>query len=106
VSLTPRVVLVHRRTELAELLARHGTRGQAEFFLRTRGRDLAEVTEADAAVRAALATASAAIPLDWRRGEVERADLDRFSSPRRTSSSWSARTGCWPTWPSTSTASR
>ncbi|MEU5259092.1 hypothetical protein [Amycolatopsis sp. NPDC021455] len=77
-SLAPRVVLVHRRTELDELLARHGTRGQAEFFLRTRGRDLAEVTEADAAVRAALATASAAIPLDWRRGEVERADLDRF----------------------------
>jgi hypothetical protein len=78
VSLAPRVVLVHRRTELAELLARHGTRGQAEFFLRTRGRDLDEVAEADAAVRAALAAASAAIPLDWRRGEVERADLDRF----------------------------
>ncbi|MET8851065.1 hypothetical protein [Amycolatopsis sp. NPDC004625] len=77
-SLAPRVVLVHRRTELDELVARHGTRGQAEFFLRTRGRDLAEVTAADAAARAALAAASAAIPLDWRRGDVERADLDRF----------------------------
>ncbi|MEU0536204.1 hypothetical protein ABZ282_37410, partial [Amycolatopsis tolypomycina] len=32
--------------------------------MRTRGRDLAEVTAADAAVRAALAAASAAIPLD------------------------------------------
>ena len=77
-SLAPRVVLVHRRTELAELLARHGTRGQAEFFLRTRGRDLAEVTAADTAQRAALTAVSAAIPLDWRRGDVERADLARF----------------------------
>jgi len=78
VSLAPRVVLVHRRTELAELLARHGTRGQAEFFLRTRGRDLAEVTAADIAQRAALTAVSAAIPLDWRRGDVERGDLARF----------------------------
>jgi hypothetical protein len=77
-SLAPRVVLVHRRTELAELLARHGTRGQAEFFLRTRGRDLAEVTEADAVQRAALTAVAAAIPLDWRRGDVERGDLSRF----------------------------
>lgn len=35
---TPRIVIVHRRTELQELLDRHSTRGQAEFFLRTRGR--------------------------------------------------------------------
>ncbi len=35
-TLPPRAVLVHRRTDLQELLARHGTRGQAEFFLRTR----------------------------------------------------------------------
>ena len=33
---TPRLVIVHRRTELQELLDRHATRGQAEFFLRTR----------------------------------------------------------------------
>ena len=32
-SLTPRVVVVHRRTEYDELLARHGTHGQAAFFL-------------------------------------------------------------------------
>ena len=42
-GLAPRVVVVHRRTELDELLLRHGTRGQAAFFLQTRGRDLAEV---------------------------------------------------------------
>ena len=34
---TPRVVLVTRRTEYDELIARHGTRGQADFFLRSRG---------------------------------------------------------------------
>jgi hypothetical protein len=78
VSLAPRVVVVSRATELAELVARHGTRGQAEFFLRTRGRDLAEVAARDAAQTAALAAATAGIPLDWRRGAVERADLPRF----------------------------
>ena len=32
-TLAPRVVVVHRRTELDELTARHGTRGQIAFFL-------------------------------------------------------------------------
>ncbi|WNV90506.1 NAD(+)/NADH kinase [Umezawaea sp. Da 62-37] len=77
-SLPPRIVVVHRRTELADLLARHGTRGQVDFFLSTRGRTLDEVTRRDAADQAALATVSAAIPLDWRRGGVERDDLARF----------------------------
>ena len=37
----PRLVIVHRRTELAQLLDRHATLGQAEFFLRSRGRTIA-----------------------------------------------------------------
>jgi len=77
-TLAPRIVLVHRRTELDELLARHGTRGQAAFFLASRGRSLEEVEARDAALRRALATVTTAIPLDWRRAEVERSDLDRF----------------------------
>ncbi|ROR93057.1 NAD(+)/NADH kinase [Nocardioides aurantiacus] len=77
-GLAPRVVVVHRRTELAELLARHGTRGQAAFFLQARGRDLDELDARDAAQRSALAEVGAAVPLDWRRGSVERGDLDRF----------------------------
>jgi hypothetical protein len=77
-SLAPRIVVVHRRTELDELIARHGTRGQAGFFLGSRGRSLAEVDERAAAVREALATVTVAIPIDWRRADVERADLDRF----------------------------
>lgn len=77
-GLAPRVVVVHRRTELDELVARHGTRGQVAFFLSARGRDLDELEQRDRATRAALETVGAAIPLDWRRGAVERADLDRF----------------------------
>ena len=77
-ALAPRVVVVHRATELSELVARHGTRAQAEFFLSTRGRDSAEVVARDAAQAAALATAARAVPVDWRRGSVERSDLSRF----------------------------
>ena len=74
----PRVVVVHRTSELEELLARHGTRGQVDFFLRTRGRDLAEVEARHTALQRAMRTVFAAIPADWRQGRVERADLDRF----------------------------
>lgn len=77
-SLAPRIVLVHRRTELTELLARHGTRGQVEFFLKSRNRTLDEVVDRDQQARRALGEVSAAIPLDWRRGVVEREDLSRF----------------------------
>jgi NAD kinase len=78
VTLTPRVVVVHRRTEYDELLATHGTRGQAAFFLSTRGRDIAELEERHRLTQQALETAAAAIPVDWRRGSVERADVSRF----------------------------
>ncbi|MFC7529666.1 hypothetical protein [Actinoplanes sp. GCM10030250] len=77
-TLAPRVVVVSRRSELDELLARHGTRGAAAFFLRQRGRDLDEVTARHEALRAALTEVGAAVPADWRRGSVERADLPRF----------------------------
>jgi hypothetical protein len=77
-TLVPRAVVVHRRTELDELLDRYGTRGQAEFFLRTRGRTLAAVQDRDDAQGEALKTVRAAIPGDWRRGDVEREDLHRF----------------------------
>jgi hypothetical protein len=77
-SLNPRVVVVSRRSELDELLARHGTRGAAAYFLRRRGRDLDEVTARHEALRAALTEVGAAVPADWRRGHIERADLPRF----------------------------
>lgn len=77
-GLPPRVVVVHRRTELDELLARHATRQQAAFFLSARGRSLDEVDERHARQQQALAAVAAAVPLTWRRGNVERSDLDRF----------------------------
>lgn len=77
-SVAPRVVVVHRATELDELLARHGTRGQVEFFLRSRGRDLGEVESRHTALQQALAAISSTVPVDWRQGRVERTDLDRF----------------------------
>ena len=77
-TLAPRIVTVHRRTELDELLARHGTRGQAEFFLASRGRSIDVVDERHAALHEALATVAHATPLEWRRADVERGDLDRF----------------------------
>ncbi|MFD0370059.1 hypothetical protein [Streptomyces sp. NPDC127114] len=77
-SLAPRAVLVHRTTEYEELLARHGTHGQAAFQLAARGRSMAEVRERHERNRRALAEVSAAVPLRWRQARVERADLDRF----------------------------
>ena len=77
-ALAPRAVVVHRRTEYDELLAHHGTRGQAEFFLRSRGRNISEVDDRHAAIQQALRSVAATIPADWRRGTVERADLAHF----------------------------
>ncbi|MER7852353.1 hypothetical protein ABTZ98_07300 [Streptomyces bacillaris] len=77
-SLAPRAVLVHRRTEYEELLARHGTHGQAAFFLSSRGRSIDEVARRHERTRQALRDVAAAVPLTWRSTRVERADLDRF----------------------------
>lgn len=77
-SIAPRVVTVHRPTELQELIERHGTRGQAAFFLSTRGRHIEEVEERHGLQVAAMQAIAAAIPVDWRRGSVVRADLPRF----------------------------
>lgn len=77
-SLAPRAVLVYRHTEYEELLARHGTRGQAAFFLSMRQRNINDVEQRHEGQRSAISMVEAAIPLDWRRGSVERGDLARF----------------------------
>ncbi|MEU5551692.1 MULTISPECIES: hypothetical protein [unclassified Micromonospora] len=77
-GLAPRVVVVSRRSELDELLARHGTRAAAEWYLAARGRSLTEVIDRHEALAAALTTVGAAVPADWRRGAVDRDDLPRF----------------------------
>lgn len=77
-TLAPRVVMVTRRTEYDELLAKHGTRGQAGYFIQSRGRDLTELHERHRLTHRAIEKAAAAIPVDWRRGTVERSDVSRF----------------------------
>ena len=75
---TPRAVLVRRTTELDELVAHHGTGGQAEFFLRTREQSIVPLVQRHQGTQAARQTVLAAVPADWRRAEVERAELARF----------------------------
>ncbi len=77
-ALAPRVVLVHRRTEYTELLARHATRGQAEFFLASRGRTINDVKDRHDQLEAALAAVARSLPEEVRRARVERSDLDRY----------------------------
>lgn len=78
-SLAPRAVLVHRRTLYQELIDRHGTHGQAAFFLRGRGQDIGDAVRAHEAAQRALAEVAAQVPADWRGARVERADLPRFT---------------------------
>jgi hypothetical protein len=77
-TLAPRVVVVSRRSELDELLIRHGTRAAAGYFLGQRGRSLDEVTARHVALQNALSAVNEALPGDWRRGNVDRDDLSRF----------------------------
>jgi NAD kinase len=74
----PRAVVVTRASELEALVARHGTRAQARFFLEERGRKLSELERRDALLARALAEVSRAIPVAWRRVRIDRGDLARF----------------------------
>jgi hypothetical protein len=77
-ALAPRAVVVWRHSEYDELLATHGTAAAAGFYLSRRGRELTEVRVRHDLLHAALDTVAASLPGDWRRGQVERGDLDRF----------------------------
>jgi NAD kinase len=74
----PRVVVVTRATEYEQLLARHATRGQAAFFLATRGQRIEDVEEAHDRMEDARGQVRAAIPARWRRSIVDRGELHRF----------------------------
>lgn len=77
-AVAPRALLVTRPTEYDELLGRHGSRQQVAFFLEQRGQDLAELDDRHARQQQAIQRVSAAIPVDWRRASLSRADLSRF----------------------------
>lgn len=74
----PRAVIVTRETDYEALLARHATRGQAGFFLESRGQSLDAVEARHERFQAALREVRATVPQDWRTSLVGRADLDRF----------------------------
>ena len=77
-TLAPRLVLVTRPTEREQLLASHGTRGQAAFFLESRGQSLEEVEGRHARQIEAMAAVRRAMPADWTLAEARRGDLERF----------------------------
>jgi NAD kinase len=74
----PRVVVVTRPTEYAQLVARHGTREAARFFLETRGQAIADVEARHARFNEALGHVLEGLPSRWRRSRVDRGDLSRF----------------------------
>ena len=74
----PRIVVVTRKTDLELLVHRHGTMGQARFFLETRGQKIEELERRHSLFESALHQVIAAIPLSWRRTRIDRTDLDRF----------------------------
>jgi len=79
-TLAPRVVVVHRRTEREQIVREQGTWEQAKFQAKLRKSSVAlsAVSERFDASERALQAVSSAIPSAWRRGAVEREDLDRF----------------------------
>ncbi len=78
-SLRPRAVVVHRRSEYDEMVMRHSTHQHAAFFLEGRGRTINELVARHGVGEEALTQVGAAIPADWRRADVERSDLHRFA---------------------------
>jgi NAD kinase len=74
----PRVVVVTRATDYQALLARHGTREQARFFLETRGQDIKDVELRHRRFEEVLGEISRAVPMKWRRTHITRSDLNRF----------------------------
>jgi hypothetical protein len=77
-SLPPRVVVVTRPTDLELLLLRHGTLAQGRFFLESRGQRVDPLVERQRVHDEAVHAVVAAVPTQWRRARVTRADLDRF----------------------------
>ncbi len=62
-------------------MARHGTHGQAAFFLSSRGRDIEEVAERHRRAREALAEVVASVPLDLASGAGRAARLGPLPRP-------------------------
>lgn len=77
-GIAPRTVFVIRETEYELLIARHATRDQAAFFLKTRGQDFRVIEARHAAFYETLRQLRGSVPSQWRSTLVHRSDLDRF----------------------------
>lgn len=75
---SPRVVVITRPTDYEALLARHGTRDQARFFLSRHGQSIDEAEARHHRFEGVYTRVSQTIPVRWRRTRVRRAELSRF----------------------------
>lgn len=73
-----RLVVVTRLTPLEQLIHRCGTRGQAEFYLSSRGQTIAWFERLHDRLLEGLRVSLAAVPAELPYVRVERNDLDRF----------------------------
>lgn len=74
----PRLVIATRTTAFERVLARHGTIGQARFFLQQREQSLDDLQRRHEEQEAAVAFVDNTAPRDWRRARVRREEFDRF----------------------------
>lgn len=77
-TIAPRAVFVVRETDYERLIARHATREQVRFFLKTRAQDLSVIETRHQRFHERLREVRAAVPADWRAVLIRRDDLDRF----------------------------
>lgn len=75
---TPRVVIAHRPTEWEQLVRRHGTIGQARFFLASRDQDPETLVERHEQLEHVLSSVDASTPTSWRRARVTREHFAGF----------------------------
>lgn len=73
-----KVVIVTRKTQLDELIERHGTRDQAAFLLKNRGQSIDDIADAHQRYTQSLSILKAAIPTSVRQQSIERNFLPNF----------------------------
>lgn len=77
-TVQPRGVIVSRPTQMDEILGRHGTRGQAQFYLSQRGQSLEELEYRHELQAVAMQEVDRQIPANYRQTRIDRRDLDRW----------------------------
>ncbi|MFO0812619.1 MAG: hypothetical protein U0796_05340 [Gemmatales bacterium] len=73
-----KIILVTRKTQLEELVERHGTREQAAFLLQQRGQSIDDIADAHHRYTTGLAQLKASVPSSIRLQLIERSFLPNF----------------------------